>query len=248
MTNQGGYFDLLDWLQDQKVVRPLPFFRQMQASFGIAHIFYIDAVCTPAGVKAHRLFHTFGAAAVHAVRALGPSVFEPPLRLALSAIRPLDWNVLTPGTPARDGLDQVAERLGITPCGVAYPLISREGRQAVFAVHIDAEACDWHRFRRMHDRDLQALAVEFHASLLQGSGSGGIDSEAAPRLTRRERQALYWAAAGKSYWETAVILGITERTVRYFMSNARRKLNVVSNTQAVAEAAWRGLLPGPDLH
>lgn len=248
MTNQGGYFDLLDWLQDQKVVRPLPFFRQMQASFGIAHIFYIDAVCTPAGVKAHRLFHTFGAAAVHAVRALGPSVFEPPLRLALSAIRPLDWNVLTPGTPARDGLDKVAERLGITPCGVAYPLISREGRQAVFAVHIDAEACDWHRFRRMHDRDLQALAVEFHASLLQGSGSGGIDSEAAPRLTRRERQALYWAAAGKSYWETAVILGITERTVRYFMSNARRKLNVVSNTQAVAEAAWRGLLPGSDLH
>lgn len=248
MTNQGGYFDLLDWLQDQKVVRPLPFFRQMQASFGIAHIFYIDAVCTPAGVKAHRLFHTFGAAAVHAVRALGPSVFEPPLRLALSAIRPLDWNVLTPGTPARDGLDKVAGRLGITPCGVAYPLISREGRQAVFAVHIDAEACDWHRFRRMHDRDLQALAVEFHASLLQGSGSGGVDSEAAPRLTRRERQALYWAAAGKSYWETAVILGITERTVRYFMSNARRKLNVVSNTQAVAEAAWRGLLPGSDLH
>lgn len=248
MTNQGGYFDLLDWLQDQKVVRPLPFFRQMQASFGIAHIFYIDAVCTPAGVKAHRLFHTFGAAAVHAVKALGPSVFEPPLRLALSAIRPLDWNVLAPGTPARDGLDKVAERLGITPRGVAYPLISREGRQAVFAVHIDAEACDWHRFRRMHDRDLQALAVEFHASLLQGSGSGGGGSEAAPRLTRRERQALYWAAAGKSYWETAVILGITERTVRYFMSNARRKLNVVSNTQAVAEAAWRGLLPGSDLH
>ena len=45
-----------------------------------------------------------------------------------------------------------------------------------------------------------------------------------------------------------MILGITERTVRYFMANARRKLNVVSNTQAVAEAAWRGLLPGPDPH
>ncbi|PPJ46301.1 transcriptional regulator [Rhizobium sp. KAs_5_22] len=248
MTDQGGYFDLLDWLQDQKVVRPLPFFRQMQAAFGIAHIFYIDAVCTPAGIKAHRLCHTFSAAAVNAVKALGPSVFEPPLRLALAAIRPLDWNVLTQGTPARDGLDQVAERLGITPCGVAYPLLSREGRQAIFAVHIDAEACDWHRFRRSHDRDLQALAIEFHASLLHGSEPGGGVNEAAPRLTRRERQALYWAAAGKSYWETAVILGITERTVRYFMSNARRKLNVVSNTQAVAEAAWRGLLPGSDLH
>lgn len=248
MTNQGGYFDLLDWLQDQKVVRPLPFLRQMQATFGIAHILYLDGLATPAGIKVHRLCHTFGAAAVQAVRGLGPGVFEPPLRQALAAIRPLDWNVLTPGTPARDGLDRVAECLGITCCGVAYPLLSREGRQAMLAVHIDAEARDWHRFRRSHDRDLQALAVEFHALLLQDNEPGGGDSDPTPRLTRRERQALYWAAAGKSYWEIAVILGITERTVRYFMSNARRKLNVVSNTQAVAEAAWRGLLPGPDLH
>ncbi|SSC66497.1 helix-turn-helix transcriptional regulator [Ciceribacter selenitireducens] len=247
MTNQGGYFDLLDWLQDQKVVRPLPFFRQMQAVFGITHIFYIDAACTPAGVKPHRLCHTFGTAAAHAVKALGPGIFEPPLRQALASIRPLDWSALAPGTPARDGLEQVAERLGITPCGVAYPLISREGRQAMLAVHVAAETGEWHRFRRLHDRDLHALAVEFHASLLQGNRPVG-DEQATPRLTRREREALYWAAAGKSYWEIAVILGITERTVRYFMANARRKLNVVSNTQAVAEAAWRGLLPGPDLH
>ena len=247
MTNQGGYFDLLDWLQDQKVVRPLPFFRQLQATFGVAHVFYIDAACTPAGVKPHRLCHTFGTAAALAVKALGPSVFEPPLRQALASVRPLDWSALTPGTPARDGLDRIANRLGITPCGVAYPLISREGRQAMLAVHVDAEPRDWHSFRRLHDRDLLALAVEFHASMLHGSGPGRGE-QTTPRLTRREREALHWAAAGKSYWEIAVILGITERTVRYFMANARRKLNVVSNTQAVAEAAWRGLLPGPDLH
>lgn len=245
MSNQGGYFDLLDWLQAQKIVRPLSFFHQLQVTFGIAHILYVDAVCTPSGVKPHRLFHTFGAPAVQAVKALGASVFEPPLRHALSAIRPLDWNSLAAGTPARIGLDRIAHRLDIAACGVSYPLISREGRQALFAVQIDAEACEWHRFRRLHDRDLQALAIEFHA-LMQG-GDAGRASDQTPRLTRRERQALYWAAAGKSYWEIAVILGITERTVRYFMANARRKLNVVSNTQAVAEAAWRGLLPGPDL-
>ncbi len=245
MTDQGGYFDLLDWLQGQKVVRPLTFFRQLQATFGIAHILYVDAVCTPSGVKPHRLFHTFGGPAVQAVRALGAAVFEPPLRHALCAIRPLDWNSMAAGTPARDSLDRIAARLGIAACGVSYPLISREGRQALFAVQIDAEACEWHRFRRLHDRDMQALAIEFHA-LMQGGDAGGA-SDQTPRLTRRERQALYWAAAGKSYWEIAVILGITERTVRYFMANARRKLNVVSNTQAVAEAAWRGLLPGPDL-
>ncbi|PKO59027.1 MAG: hypothetical protein CVU23_14470, partial [Betaproteobacteria bacterium HGW-Betaproteobacteria-17] len=71
---------------------------------------------------------------------------------------------------------------------------------------------------------LQALAIEFHAALIKGNRADRTVEGAALRLTRRERQALYWAAAGKSYWEIAVILGITERTVRYFMSNARRKL------------------------
>ncbi|WP_280113369.1 helix-turn-helix domain-containing protein [Rhizobium sp. PDO1-076] len=65
------------------------------------------------------------------------------------------------------------------------------------------------------------------------------------RLTPREIETLSWVAAGKSYWEIAVILGITERTVRFFMSNARRKLNVVTNPQAVAEALWRKLVANP---
>jgi len=56
---------------------------------------------------------------------------------------------------------------------------------------------------------------------------------------------LSWGAAGNNYWELAVILGITERTVRFFMSNARRKLNVMTNPQAVAEALWRKLIANP---
>ncbi|KQW29710.1 hypothetical protein ASE36_09445 [Rhizobium sp. Root274] len=62
-------------------------------------------------------------------------------------------------------------------------------------------------------------------------------------LTPRECETLAWIAAGKSYWEAAIILGITERTVRYFMANARNKLDVVNNAQAVAEAVWLGLIP-----
>ena len=70
-----------------------------------------------------------------------------------------------------------------------------------------------------------------------------VSDEELGLITPREREVLRWSAAGKSYWEIAVILGISERTVRFFMSNARQKLNVVSNTQAVAEAVWRGLIP-----
>ena len=64
-------------------------------------------------------------------------------------------------------------------------------------------------------------------------------------LTRRERQCLAWCAEGKSYWETAVILGIAERTVSFHMEAVRDKLDAGSNAHAVAIAARAGLFePG----
>jgi DNA-binding CsgD family transcriptional regulator len=61
-------------------------------------------------------------------------------------------------------------------------------------------------------------------------------------LTRRERECLGWCAEGKSYWETAVILGIAERTVSFHMEAVRAKLTAGSNAHAVAIAVRAGLL------
>ena len=61
-------------------------------------------------------------------------------------------------------------------------------------------------------------------------------------LTRRECQCLGWCAEGKSYWETAVILGIAERTVSFHMEAVRAKLNAGSNAHAVAIAVRAGLI------
>jgi DNA-binding CsgD family transcriptional regulator len=53
-------------------------------------------------------------------------------------------------------------------------------------------------------------------------------------LTDRERDSLAWVAEGKSDWEIAVILGLSESTVRFHVDNGRRKLGAVNRTQAVA--------------
>jgi len=55
-------------------------------------------------------------------------------------------------------------------------------------------------------------------------------------LTPREREALMWAAAGKSAADTGDILGITERTVTAHIASACQKLNATNKTQAVARA------------
>ncbi len=55
-------------------------------------------------------------------------------------------------------------------------------------------------------------------------------------LTPREVECLHWVAAGKTDLEMAVILSISARTARFHIENAKRKLNVATRVQAVAEA------------
>jgi LuxR family quorum sensing-dependent transcriptional regulator len=61
-------------------------------------------------------------------------------------------------------------------------------------------------------------------------------------LSSREREVLRWAADGKTAWETSVILRISERTVKFHLIQASKKLNAVNRTAAVAKALARGLI------
>jgi DNA-binding CsgD family transcriptional regulator len=61
-------------------------------------------------------------------------------------------------------------------------------------------------------------------------------------LSAREIACLHWAAVGKTSWETAVILGVSEHTVNFHLGNACNKLNVQNRRAAVATALRKGLL------
>jgi NarL family two-component system response regulator YdfI len=61
-------------------------------------------------------------------------------------------------------------------------------------------------------------------------------------LTRREQEVLIGVAHGERSKEIALRLGITERTVRAYLTNIYTKLNVDSRASAVAVAMERGLL------
>jgi hypothetical protein len=50
-------------------------------------------------------------------------------------------------------------------------------------------------------------------------------------------QCLHWLAAGKTFSEAAIILDIAERTLRFHVGNAKKKLGVSTTMQAVVAAA-----------
>ncbi|HEU4683848.1 MAG TPA: LuxR family transcriptional regulator [Nitrospira sp.] len=65
------------------------------------------------------------------------------------------------------------------------------------------------------------------------------------KLSVRELTILNWMKNGKTNWEIAQILGVTERTVRFHVESIFSKLDVTSRSQAVATAIEHGL---PNLH
>jgi DNA-binding CsgD family transcriptional regulator len=63
-----------------------------------------------------------------------------------------------------------------------------------------------------------------------------------PSLTRRERECLFWASAGKTSWEIGQLLNISERTVIFHLQNAAQKFGVSGRQAAVARAVSMGLI------
>lgn len=63
-----------------------------------------------------------------------------------------------------------------------------------------------------------------------------------PNLTPRELEALRWTLEGKTAWEVGAVLGISERTAVFHVTNAMHKLNCVSKQQAALKALRLGLI------
>jgi LuxR family transcriptional regulator, quorum-sensing system regulator BjaR1 len=61
-------------------------------------------------------------------------------------------------------------------------------------------------------------------------------------LSRREQEALQWAAEGKTEWEIGTILGLSEHTAEKFIRSACSKLHASNRTHAVARAIRLGLI------
>jgi len=91
---------------------------------------------------------------------------------------------------------------------------------------------------RHHRSGVFLVALYFHAAARR------LVAQQPPLepLSEREIDCLAWSARGKSTWDTARILEISERTVKFHLANATRKLRAANRTEAVARAIALGIV------
>lgn len=92
---------------------------------------------------------------------------------------------------------------------------------------------------------LHMLAIYYHIAaerLGLIASPAPVATPEKPVLTKRQLECLKWVRAGESSWEIGQILNLSEHTVTEHLQAARRRLGVRTTTQAVLEAAARGLI------
>ena len=89
-----------------------------------------------------------------------------------------------------------------------------------------------------HLKILEIIIPHLHQAILRVIKKTSLyEGDAMPHpLSRREIEILKWMREGKTNWEISVILGISERTVKFHVSNIINKLNTSNRSHAIAKA------------
>ncbi|PMR70429.1 LuxR family transcriptional regulator [Halomonas heilongjiangensis] len=165
---------------------------------------------------------------------------DPAIIQGLSGILPFDWNSQPYTARKLKEFFSVAREFGVSRQGVSFPIRGAHGERAMFSVNSSLPSKDWECFKATHLGDLALFAYMFHLRILEVRGIAQV----APSVTlsEREKSVIMWAAEGKTAWETAKILGITENTANFYLRNAAVKLSATTKPQAVATAIRIGIL------
>lgn len=165
---------------------------------------------------------------------------DPVLHMAEQTAGPFCWSIITPQGLQIEMMEQAA-KYGLGQTGFSVRHIDAIGRRSILSCNAqDAKGGDqWAPYLPDMREGLIHLAHDVHHMAL---AEIYVDGEVLPQLSPREIECLKWTAKGKSNTDIAIILELSEHTVRGYLKDARTKLDCVTLAQAVSKASALGLI------
>lgn len=162
-------------------------------------------------------------------------IHDPVIKYALRTMRPFRWDEAY-AHANRFGTEVIEDvrDFGLGE-GIMLPMIALDAPPG--GISLGAEKLT------ITDRDMPVIQlVSQHCYFKLQRLFGPYPFEVGAELTRKEIDALHFAASGKTAWETSIILGTSETAVKDALKRARQKLDASNGTQAVAKAMARRLI------
>lgn len=173
-------------------------------------------------------------------------VDDPVVAYCREHVVPIPWHALAPrvsDSPAAARVMNEATAFGLR-AGLSMPVHSPYGEMGILSVAVD-RASNATREQVEHARPfVQLLAGYVHEAVRRVFELG--EAREPSKLTAREQECLRWAADGKTSWEIATLLRVSERTVNFHLNNCMAKLDVGNRQHAIAKAVLQGFIrPNP---
>jgi len=168
---------------------------------------------------------------------------DPVVALGARSAGPFDWGRADLSERrVRDFFGEAREH-DLGRHGITFPFRGPCGAFALFSANADGNLRDWRMLRERFTGELLVVSAYFHAWANARASDG--DEAKARLLSVREKECLAWCAGGKSIWDISAILGVSERTVRFHLAGARRKLDASNTIHAIAKAIQHGAIELP---
>ncbi len=170
----------------------------------------------------------------------GYALSDPAVIYCGQHIVPIEWHALAyePHSRSAQVMNEAAA-FGLKS-GVSMPIHSPHGELGILSFALNRNDAVSREITRRALPYVQLLAGHVHEAVRRIAAPSDI--EMPQELTTRETECLRWAADGKTSWEIAQLLSMSERTVNFHLNNSMIKLDVCNRQHAIAKAVLRGLI------
>lgn len=214
--------------------------RRAMSTFGLGHVSYVamNVPTQPTALPLHAVTYSPEWLKRYVQRSYID--IDPVIRAGLGGLLPIDWSRIDRSDRLVARFFGEAQECRVGRQGLSFPIRGRHHEFALFSVTSDMSDREWVELRPRLVPEMLLLAHHFHQFALDRAGVEIPDYSG--RLSQREKDCLRWRATGKSDWDIAQIMNISERTVKFHLENARGKLDSLNTTQAVAKALACGAI------
>lgn len=163
---------------------------------------------------------------------------DPIIREGFSRQLPFDWRELEI-TPAAQTFLEDARAYGIGARGFSIPVSDKARRRGLLSLNSAVEREQWDAIVARYREEWVELAQLVHRIAMAELYG---EHDPVPALSSRELECLHWTALGKDQKDIAVILGLSEHTVRDYTKSARLKLGCATRSAAATRAIYLGII------
>ncbi|MEJ0095533.1 MAG: autoinducer binding domain-containing protein [Methylocella sp.] len=174
-------------------------------------------------------------------RAEGYAAIDPVFNLGARSVLPMDWARLPRVEKKVQRLFAEAKDAGVGHQGLTIPVRGpTNGLWALFIATSNETDNAWAMRRYELVKDLVHVAHYVHQRAY------GLHAEDVQvdlnAITKREIEALEWSAEGKTLADIAILMRISQETVKAHLDSARFKLQALNRVHAVTKAIRAGLI------